>query len=170
MLISLIAAMSADGRIAQSANQNSMDWTSKEDLAFFVRKTKEIGIMVMGRKTFDTIGKPLKGRRVIVMTRKPRQSTFHDDDGTVEYTNANPKELVAKLAHQGIKELAVCGGAQIYSAFLKAGLVHEVYLTVEPVLFGAGVSLTEGFERINMVLAEVERLSAQTVLLHYRVI
>ena len=124
--------------------------------------------MVMGRKTFDTIGKPLKGRRVIVMTRKPRQSTFHDDDGTVEYTNANPKELVARLAREGVSALAICGGAQIYSAFLKAGLVHDVYLTVEPVLFGSGVPLTEGFERVNMVLAGVERLSAQTVLLHYR--
>lgn len=169
MIISLIAALSADGRIAQSENQNSTDWTSKEDLAFFVRKTKEIGTVVIGRRTFDTIGKPLKGRRMIVMTRKPRQSTFRDEDGSVEYTNASPAELVAKLEKEGVKELAVCGGSQIYSSFLQAGLVNDLYLSVEPVLFGSGVAFGEGYDRINMTLADVERLSAQTVLLHYRV-
>jgi len=69
MKIILIAAMTLNGMIAQTRDQNSLEWTSKEDTAFFIEKTKEAGVVVMGQKTFETIGKPLKGRRLIVLTQ-----------------------------------------------------------------------------------------------------
>jgi len=162
MIVTLIAAISADGKIAQRADQKSTDWTSKEDFDFFVSKTKEIGTVVMGRKTFETIGKPLRERRTIVMTRDRRGGV----EG-VDYTGESPRELVERLSKDGVERLALCGGAQVYGAFLKEGLVDELYLTVEPVLFGEGVPFAVGFDRVDLKLLETSMLGTQSVLLHF---
>lgn len=163
MNISLIAAISADGFIAESPHQSSLDWTSKEDTAFFVEKTTEIGAVVFGRTTFETIGKALKGRRTIVMTRGEKGKV----EG-VHYTAESPRELVKRLHEEGVRFLAVCGGAKIYSAFLEAGLITEFFLTVEPVLFGKGVPLFSEGKRVDLELVETRKLGeSDSVLLHY---
>ena len=165
MKVTMIAAMSADGLIAQGKDQTSLDWTSKEDTRFFIEKTKEAGVLVMGRTTFETIGKPLKGRRTIVMTRKDLTS---DMDG-VEYTKQSPEEVIEMLSHDGCDQVVIAGGAQVYSAFLRAGLVTDVYLTIEPYLFGDGVPLVDHLERVDMRLLDVVQLNDKAVLLHYQI-
>lgn len=164
MNIVLIAAISADGKIAQTSDQSSMDWTSKEDTKFFIEKTKELGTVVMGRKTFATFGKPLKGRRLIVITKNPAGEQPMEG---VEYTSEDPRSLVARLQSEGVASLALAGGSSVYSQFLAAGLVSELFLTVEPVLFGDGVPLAGGFERLNLKLVDTSKLNDQAVLLHY---
>ncbi|HLD21057.1 MAG TPA: dihydrofolate reductase family protein [Patescibacteria group bacterium] len=172
MNVWLIAAMSADGKIAQAEGQSSLDWTSKEDTRFFIDKTKEAGVVIMGRKTFDTIGKPLKDRRIIVMSRSPvlplPKGELEGVAGTVEYTNLSPRDLLDQLAAQGVTTVAIAGGSSIYSQFLHDGLVTDLYLTIEPHLFGSGVPLATGFERIDMSLVDLTRLNDQAVLLHYK--
>lgn len=163
MIITLIAAISADGKIAERDYQSSLDWTSKEDTRFFVEKTKEIGTMVMGRKTFETIGKGLPGRRMIVMSSKVGAT-----EG-VEWANESVPDLVKRLTAEGVSGIAVCGGSTVYYQFLQSGLVDELYLTVEPVLFGGGVSLASGFGRIDLELVEAKPLGGRSVLLHYRI-
>ena len=165
MKIILIAAISADGKIAQSANQSSLDWTSKEDTAFFVAKTKEAGVVVMGRRTFETFGKPLKGRRLIVLGAVDPGFSL----GGVEFVDTSVQDLVARLNQEGVTQLVVGGGSSVYSQFLQAGLVTDVYLTIEPILFGSGIPLAQGFDRIQMSLIEVTKLNEQTVLLYYQV-
>ncbi len=167
MQIILLAAISADGKIAQREGQTSLDWTSKEDLKFFIEKTKEVGVVIMGRKTFETIGKPLKGRRLIVLTNRPVASQ-EDDEGIIEFTNEQPRDLLARLQNKGHDRVVVAGGASVYSQFLREGLVTDVFLTVEPVLFGQGVPLATDFDRINLKLIEIIRLSDQTTVLHFR--
>lgn len=166
MIVALIAAVSANGKISQYEGQTSLDWTSKEDLKFFVSKTKELGVVVMGRKTFDTIGKPLKDRRVIVMTKQ----AAHEPMEGVAFTNETPEELVVRLEKEGVEGVALAGGSSVYGQFLAAGLVSELYLTVEPVLFGAGVPLASGFDRVDLELIETAPLGDQAVLFHYRVV
>ncbi len=174
MIVTLIAAISADGKIAQTVGQSSLDWTSKEDTRFFVEKTKEIGTVVMGRKTFETIGKPLKDRRVIVMSRTAQpllvSPSFQGGvrGGSIEWTMDSPVDLLARLEREGVTKLAVCGGAAIYEAFLSAGLVDELYLTVEPVLFGDGVPLAAGIGRLDLEFIESSMLGEKSVLLWYR--
>ena len=164
MNIVLIAAISADGKIAQTSDQSSMDWTSKEDTKFFIEKTKELGTVVMGRKTFATFGKPLKGRRLIVITKNPAGESAIEG---VEYTAEAPGALIARLEAEGVTSLALAGGSSIYSQFLAEGLVNELFLTVEPVLFGNGVPLASGFARLNLKLLQTSKLNDQAVLLHY---
>lgn len=166
MKVTLIAAISADGKIAERTDQSSMDWTSKEDKQFFVEKTKEAGTLVMGRKTFATINKGLKGRRIIVLTRDPSKELPIPG---VEFTSEEPVALVRRLENEGVAELVLGGGASVYGQFLNAGLVTEVYLTVEPFLFGGGVPLAQGFDRVALRLESVKQLNSQTILLHYTV-
>ena len=166
MNVWLIAAVSADGKIAKTSEQSSLDWTSKEDTRFFIDKTKEAGVVIMGRKTFDTIGKPLKGRRIIVMTR---QSDLAFVGEGVEYSTLQPEDLLRQLATQGVETVALAGGSSVYSHFLQANLVTDVYLTVEPILFGAGIPLASGFDRIQMRLEDLTKLNDQSVLLHYKI-
>ncbi len=161
----IIAAMSVNGMIAQAPGQVSLDWTSKEDLAFFVSKTKEARAMVMGRKTFETIGKPLKGRLIKVMTRDV--SGREDIPDQVEWTRDEPAAIVRQLEGRGYDQVAIVGGGEVYRLFLESGLVTDLYLTVEPVLFGNGTPFVQGFDRIDATLESVERLGDQSVLLHY---
>lgn len=173
MNVWLIAAITADGKIAQTLGQSSLDWTSSEDTRFFIDKTKEAGVVIMGRKTFDTIGKPLKGRKIVVMSREGGKEGRWEgsevkENGTVEYTSLSPRELLDQLASQDVTTVVLAGGSSIYSQFLHDRLVTDLYLTIEPHLFGNGVPLATGFERIDMRLVEVTRLGDQAVLLHYK--
>lgn len=173
MKVILIAAISVDGKIAERPDQTSLDWTSKEDTKFFVEKTKEAGVVVMGARTFATIGKPLKGRRLIVLSnrRDPqsgnRRGPRTPPEGTVEFANMSPSQLVKMLEEQSHDAVVVAGGASVYSQFLREGLVTDLYLTVEPFLFGDGVPLVSGVQRIRLRLVEARPLGETAVLLHY---
>lgn len=88
---------------------NTLPWRLPEDLAFFKRTTSGHPI-IMGRKTFDSIGRPLPNRRNIVVTRNP--------DWTQEgVERAGSLEEAVQLAGDG--ELFVIGGAQIYVDAIK---------------------------------------------------
>lgn len=84
--------------------RNTLPWRLPEDLAFFKRTTTGHPI-IMGRKTFDSIGRPLPNRRNIVITRNP--GWMHEG---VE--RAGSLQEAVQLAGDG--EAFVIGGAQIY--------------------------------------------------------
>lgn len=84
---------------------NQLPWRLPEDLAFFKRTTSGHPI-IMGRKTFDSIGRPLPNRRNIVITRNP---DWHHD-GVEAVTSL---DAAAKLV--GDAEAFIIGGAQIYA-------------------------------------------------------
>jgi dihydrofolate reductase len=167
MRVELVAAISLDGKIAQSADQISLEWTSKEDKRFFVSKTKEAGVLVMGRTTYDTIGRPLPNRLNIIMTRDPAK--FENIVGELEYTSKSPKDILNDLSDRGFEKVVIAGGSHVYSQFIKAGLITDLYLTVEPILFGAGISLIDGVDPVELKLKTVEKLGEHAVLLHYTV-
>jgi dihydrofolate reductase len=164
MKVFIVAAVSMDGFIALDDKHVSLDWTSKEDKRKFVELTKRAGVMIMGRKTFDTIGKALPGRKTYVYT-----SGNVDAEG-VESTNLPPKELINKLENEGFSEAALVGGQAIFDLFLKDDAVDEIYLTIEPVLFGQGLTLGKSVTDKRLKLLEHETLNDDTLLLHYKVI
>jgi dihydrofolate reductase len=67
MIISLIAALAADRVIGM---ENAMPWHLPADLAWFKRNTLNKPV-IMGRKTFESIGRPLPGRHNIVLSSRP---------------------------------------------------------------------------------------------------
>lgn len=161
----IIAALTADGFIGRDAAHLS-DWSSKEDKQLFVRLTKQAGVIVMGSATFATIGRALPGRRMIVYTRHPERIAAE----AVEATSESPAVLLKRLESEGAAGLAVCGGTQIYSLFMHAGAVDELYLTVSPLLFGRGLSLFDAQLDVRLELLDSELINPQEMLLHYRVL
>jgi dihydrofolate reductase len=175
MEVILIAALSADGFIAREKNEVSTKWTSTEDARWFRQKTTEIGVCIMGRTTFDTIGKPLPGRVILVLSssgqpiaKAPQISKSQiETDGSVFVTNSTPVEIVTQLADWGVEQVALCGGGTIYHQFLSANLVDHLFLTVEPALFGSGISLSAGPLQTQLQLIQLHPLSENTIVLEY---
>src|SRR3989339_1334438 len=119
MKIRLLMAMTADGMIARDSMQ-AVDWTGKADKGYFVRVTKEAGVMIMGSKTFDTIGKVLPDRKNIVMTRdKKRQSK----DPDLIFTDQTPGQILADLTLQGFTSVTLIGGSVVNTLFIKEHLI-----------------------------------------------
>jgi dihydrofolate reductase len=174
MKVLLIAALSLNGKIAQATNQSSLEWTSKEDTAFFIEKTKESGTVIMGQRTFETIGKPLKGRRLIVLTQDASLKAKNidaDENGTrLEFVEESPVDLIHRLESEGVVSVVIGGGSFVYSSFLREKLVTDLFLTFEPVLFGNGIPLAESFEDVKLRFVASKQLGEQTVLLHYEVV
>jgi dihydrofolate reductase len=158
----IIAALTADGFIAKSS-QHLTDWTSKEDKHFFVEKTKQAGVVIFGQNTFETIGKPLPGRLTIVYSKDKQYEG-------VQVTQKPPVELLKELEAKGYSQVAICGGATIYTMFIQAGVVDKLYLSVEPVLFGQGLTLFNKEVDARLELISMQKLGAQTVLLEYNVL
>jgi len=113
--ISLIAAVSRNGVIGLDGR---MPWKLSEDLERFKALTMGHSI-VMGRKTFDSIGRLLPGRRSIIVTRQP---DFQVAGASV--VHSLPEAIV--LARQDA-EVFVIGGGEIYAAALP--LAHRMHMT-----------------------------------------
>jgi dihydrofolate reductase len=160
----LIAALTADGFIARTANHQA-DWTSKDDKRHFAEVTKRLGVMVMGSTTFDTIGRALPGRRTIVLSSRPE---VYRDLG-VEVFSGTPGELVARLETEGVENVAVVGGAHVYGQFLAGNLVDSLEITIEPLVFGTGIGLADTMLDLKLHLTSCERLGERAVLLTYDV-
>jgi len=114
-LISLIVAASTNNVIG---NDGKLPWRLSGDLKRFKAVTMGKPI-VMGRKTFDSIGRPLPGRQNIVMTR---QNGFVADGCDVVQSTAEAVEVAGAA-----EEIMVIGGSQVYAAFLP--MAERVYLT-----------------------------------------
>jgi dihydrofolate reductase len=158
----IIAAVTADGFIAKDDKHASFGWNSKEDKKRFIELTKRAGVVVMGSKTYATLPGMLKERTNIVYSKS---KTFEG----AETTQKNPIELLQELEARGFKEVAICGGSQIYSMFLKAGVVDRIFLTVEPLIFGKGISLFN--ENFNQQLTFVSAVQGESgsLLIEYKV-
>jgi dihydrofolate reductase len=112
-IITLIVAVADSGVIGRD---NALPWHLPEDLKRFKRMTMGKPI-VMGRKTFESIGKPLPGRQNIVLTR---ESNYRRDGVTVVH-DAD----AALAAAGGAAEIMVIGGADLFRLFLpRAGRVQ----------------------------------------------
>ena len=169
MKIILMMVKTADGFIAKTPSQSPMEWTSKADKDIFIKRTKEAGVIIMGLATYKTIGKPLPGRLNMIMTFKPEKET--NIPGSLEFTNKQPAALLTELETRGFKEVILGGGTAINSLFLKAGLVDELQITIEPILFGGGLTLFKDLDlNIKLELLEMKDLGGSVVNLRYKII
>lgn len=114
--LSLVVAVARNGVIG---NQNALPWHLPDDLRYFKRVTLGKPV-IMGRKTFVSIGRPLPGRHNIVLTR----DTGWTADG-VEVAHDFAAALTAAAAHG--PEAMVIGGADLFALGLP--LARRLYLT-----------------------------------------
>lgn len=165
MKVILLMAVTADGMIARNSME-LIDWTGKADKKYFIHITREAGAMIMGSKTFDTIGKVLPGRKNIVMTRDKKRTNQGKD---LIFTSQTPKEVLSDLEGQGFEYVALIGGSIVNTLFMKENLIDEVHVTIVPRLFGKGLSLFNETLDTLLELMDIEKIDIGHVLLKYRV-
>lgn len=117
MIISIIVAAAENNAIGKN---NQLLWHLPNDLKFFKNTTWGMPV-IMGRKTFESVNKPLPGRFNIVITRQQDWKA----DGVI--TAADLNEAIAKAAETNCKEAFVIGGGEIYKQSMD--LAHIIYLT-----------------------------------------
>jgi len=163
--------MTADGIIAKNSQQNA-DWTTKADKKAFIAETKKHGVIIMGDTTFEAMGgKPLPGRLNLILSFNPEKYADQVQPGLLEFFKGTPQEIIAYVAGKGFTAAILGGGARTNAMFLKAGLVDEILITVEPKLFGVGLNFTEGEELdLDLELIESKELGDGAVQLRYKVV
>ena len=119
--MAIIVAVAENGVIGKD---NGLPWKLSEDLQRFKRITMGKPI-VMGRKTYESIGRPLPGRTNIVISRN---AAFHAEGVSVVHSLADALTLASEVAgRDGADEVMVMGGAEIYAATLP--LADRLYIT-----------------------------------------
>lgn len=175
MKITMVMLMTVDGKTTQGDNENIYTWTSPEDQKHFFSLIKKNNLIVMGRKTFEAsrpVIKLEKGKLRIVLTHHPEKYSKESVKGQLEFSNETPEKLVKRMEGFGYKKILLVGGATINGLFLKENLVDELYLTIEPKIFGSGKNIVEGqlLDRF-LQLINVKKLNKKgTLLLRYKII
>jgi dihydrofolate reductase len=166
--------VSIDGRTTRGQKPNTFDWASAEDQAHFARLKNEFPVIVMGSGTYLAVKDYLQLSPTtlrIVMTQHVEEFAAKRVPGQLEFSSETPRDLLHRLAAQQIERVLLVGGSHINSAFFTAGLIDEIQLTLEPWVFGEGLSLSSGTQ-LNLLLnlKSVELLnSTGTLLLKYQV-
>ena len=121
MRISIVVAMTEDGVIGVGGR---LPWELPEDMKRFRELTMGHAV-VMGRKTFESIGRALPGRRNLVVSRTTRFKTAENAEGAEWFLGVETAIDAAKAA--GETECFVAGGTEIYAAALE--IADRMYVT-----------------------------------------
>jgi dihydrofolate reductase len=122
MIVAFVVAVAENGVIGRNGE---LPWRMPSDLRRFRRITLGKPV-VMGRKTYESIGKPLDGRDNIVITRQPGYSAPGIQVvATIEEALALARKLAAA---RNVEEICIIGGAEVFRASLP--LADRIYLTL----------------------------------------
>lgn len=129
-IISIIAAIGKNGELGKD---NKLLWHIPEDMKRFKELTKG-HVVIMGRKTFESIGKPLPNRLNIIVTRDKNYdvSKYHNNDlkvcSSVELALELAKSLTANNQLLATSEIFIIGGGQIFEQAMK--YTDRLYMTI----------------------------------------
>jgi dihydrofolate reductase len=161
----MVMAMTLDGKIAKTSN-HFPNWTSKEDKKMFAKVSKEAGVVIMGDKTFFTFPSPLKDRLNVVFTIEKNPKPMEG----VKWVKGEPENVLKDLESLGYKSAVLGGGSFINGMFLQHKLIDEIYITVEPKIFGDGLGLFKGDFDVNLKLIETAKINDDSLVLKYKVL
>ncbi len=158
-------AISLDGKIGKSS-QHFADWTSKEDKKMFAQVSKNCGVVLMGENTFKTFPTPLKERLNVVFSE--REDVLDHDN--LRYVKGDPKLVLRKLEEEGYEKVLLGGGSFLNSLFLEEKLIDEIMLTIEPKIFGQGLSLFNKDIGADLELLDLKKINDNAIFVHYKLV
>ena len=130
----MITVIAAIGKNNELGKENELIWYLPADLKRFKKLTSG-NTIIMGRNTFESIGRPLPNRTNIVVTRDPN----YKKDGCLI---ANGIKEAISFVEKG-EEIFIIGGAQVYKQVLENGLVDRLDITYINASFDADVFFPE---------------------------
>jgi dihydrofolate reductase len=167
MKVTLYMAITANGYVAGMGDETPWSQEEWEAYGAFVR---EKGNLIIGRRTYELMAQEDEFSRVgnptvVVVSRWLTPS--ETDHMTVVQS---PEDALAALEARGFREAVVGGGSMLNAGFLRAGLLDEAMLDVEPYFFGSGIRLFSDIDTTTaLTLLDIRKLSDSVVRLHYRV-
>jgi dihydrofolate reductase len=175
--------VSLDGFIA--GPDGGIDWSapSEELHRFHNQQARELGAQLYGRRLWEVMrawetwedDRPSAPEAELEFARIWKETpkivfsrTLEKVEGNATLVREDAAEEVARLKEQPGKDLAV-GGAELASSLMKAGLIDEYGLFVNPVVLGGGTPFFPALdERINLELVETRDFGSRVVYLRYR--
>lgn len=145
MHIEAIAVRSSDGFIADLNGDTSL-LHSPEDTKLFEEEKLRFHLLVMGRKTYESIKGILKlspNILRVVLTHSPQQFVCDVIPNKLEFITNDPQNFVRTMEQRGFSSMLVVGGSQVYSEFIRAGVLNRFHITTEQVTLGNGIPVSD---------------------------
>lgn len=168
MKVILYMAQTINGVIARENYDE--DFLSHRNWEVFVKLAEDIGCFIVGRKTYEEVKKwgeynfdSVKAKKIIVSRDKKSKLA------TGYISTKSPKNALDKASELGFTKVLLTGGGTLNSAFMKAGLVDEIIINIEPFVLGRGIRIfsEETFEN-KLQLIKVKKLN-EILQLHYKI-
>ena len=167
MKIILVFVSTLDGKVTKWGDPYIRSWSSQDDQEYFSRIWADSTLIVMGSNTFNADPmKPSSKHLLVVMTRYPSDYKRYEKTGQIEFTDELPSQLVSRFKNTGHEQMVVVGGPNVAASFLKEKLIDELWLTIEPRIFGTGGNfVTEGKLDIELQLISCEKVNEKGTLI-----
>lgn len=166
----LVFVQTADGKITKWGYPIIRSWSSKEDQDYFFSLMKKSELTVVGSNTFNSDPfKPSSGHLLVVMTRHPEH--YQTIPGSIEFSSLSPTELVKEYSAR-YDQMFLVGGPHLATSFFRENLINEIWLTIEPRIFGFGGNfISDQNLDIRLQLKSFEKINdSGTLILKYSVI
>ncbi len=167
MKVILYMATSLNGMVAKIDDDTS--WISKEEWDSYSSVVRTAGNLVVGHRTYGILTKQpefseLKNVKLVVVAQKDFKTSSSN-----HFVAHSPKEALKLL--KGFEHVIVAGGGALNASFMEENLVDEIYIDVEPIVFGKGISLfrEKNFERKLEFLGQ-KNITENEIQLHYKVL
>jgi dihydrofolate reductase len=163
----LVFVSTLDGKVIKWDNSKVRSWSSLSDQQYFKQLWDNSRLIVMGSNTYR-IDQPKvsSNQRLIIMTRDPAYYKDFAIPGQLEFTNALPSQLFLRCEKEGYEQMLIVGGPHIATSFLKEQLIDELWLTIEPKIFGKGLNFAmEEKLDIDLRLISYEKVNEQGTLI-----
>jgi dihydrofolate reductase len=168
-VVAIYIAITPNGMIAKRDDDTT--WISEIEWGMFSRFVNDHGNMVIGKRTYeilvahDEFNRPELGSIRTVVLSDTRIDVHDPSHVSVAYS---PTEALAQLGE--FETVVIAGGGSMNSSFMRENLVDELFLDIEPIVFGSGIRVFDdaNFEA-NLELVDVLRYARHGVQLRYRV-
>ncbi len=163
----LIFISTLDGKVTKWGEPHVKKWASIEDQEYFKKIWTDAKLIIMGSGTFDAEPiTPLPNRLLVIMTGHISKYNKYEVSGQLEFSDKSPFELIQHFQNKTYETMIVVGGAHIATSFLKEKLIDEIWLTIEPKIFGTGGSFViEEKLDINLQLISCEKVNEKGTLI-----
>jgi len=167
MKVILYMAITPNGLIAKS--NDDTNWISHKEWNSYSLATREAGNLIIGHRTYNTLTKQpefseFKDIKIVVVATQP--VNLETEKHSVA---ASPKAALDLFASED--KIIVAGGGSLNASFLKENLIDEIYLDIEPIIFGKGIQIfhDKDFE-CKLKFIDLKNISDNEIQLHYQVL
>lgn len=168
MKVILYMEMTLNGFIAKP--DDNTEWISEEAWNSYTSVMNEMGAIVIGNRTYNLMPEEEFQKDVEYVVVSFNNESVKKVPNVI-FSNDSPKEIVEQLRKKAYEKVCVAGGRKTNAAFMKEGLIDEMYLDVEPLIFGKGTPLfTPSDFEYELELLETKKLNENTIQLHYKVL